>query len=130
MVRIRKGNITLGTGLAARALAAMVLLLLAGAGAARASLSPDSIAARLRLQQYYFPQEKIHVTTDKARYMSGDTVWLRAFVVNAATGEPVKESKYVYVELRNPFDSIARRVKIIERKGVYSGYIPLDRKLP
>ena len=93
-------------------------------------MSPDSIAARLKMQQYYFPQEKIHVTTDKARYMSGDTVWLRAFVVNAATGEPVRESKYVYVELRNPFDSIARRVKIIERKGVYSGYIPLDRKLP
>ena len=131
MVRIGKGNITLGTGLAARVLTVLALLLVAWAGVARAtSVSPDSIAARLKMQQYYFPQEKIHVTTDKARYMSGDTVWLRAFVVNAATGEPVRESKYVYVELRNPFDSIARRVKIIERKGVYSGYIPLDRKLP
>ncbi|MSS16589.1 hypothetical protein [Sodaliphilus pleomorphus] len=131
MVRIGKGNITLGTGLAARVLAVLALLLVAWTGMARAtSVSADSIAARLKMQQYYFPQEKIHVTTDKARYMSGDTVWLRAFVVNAATGEPVRESKYVYVELRNPFDSIARRVKIIERKGVYSGYIPLDRKLP
>ncbi len=126
MVRIRKSWTALGAWLALGVLAAV-----AWAGAARASSLPvDSMAARLKTQQYYFPQEKIHVTTDRARYMSGDTVWLRAFVVNAATGEPVRESKYVYVELRNPFDSIARRVKIIERKGVYSGYIPLDRKLP
>ena len=67
MVRIGKGNITLGTGLAARVLAVLALLLVAWAGVARAtSVSPDSIAARLKMQQYYFPQEKIHVTTDKA----------------------------------------------------------------
>ena len=34
-------------------------------------------------QVYNYPQEKIHVMTDKPYYITGDTVWLRAFVVNA-----------------------------------------------
>ena len=47
-----------------------------------------------------FPQEKIHVTTDRDAYIAGDTVWLRAHCVDAATLEPLTASRYVYVELR------------------------------
>ena len=49
---------------------------------------------------------KIHVMTDKSSYATGDTIWLRAFVVDAATHRPVYVSKYVYVELRIPFDAV------------------------
>ena len=94
-----------------------------------ASVLEDSIASRLALQQYLYPQEKIHVTTDKNAYMTGDTIWLRAFVVNAANNQPVTVSRYVYVELRNPFDSIAYRAKLLQRKGTFCGYVPLDEKM-
>lgn len=90
----------------------------------------DSVAHRLALQQYLYPQEKIHVTADKSAYMTGDTIWLRAFVVNAATNEPVSVSKHVDVELRNPFDSVACRVRLLQRKGTFTGYVPLDERLP
>ena len=96
-----------------------------------AAAGDDPIATHLDNQWSQFPQEKIHVTTDKQCYVSGDTVWLRAFVVNAANHHPVKESKYVYAELINPFGSTERRVKIQADSNVmFSGYMPLPADLP
>ena len=36
----------------------------------------QAIAERLDLQRYEFPQEKIHVMTDRGAYLSGDTIRL------------------------------------------------------
>lgn len=90
----------------------------------------DTLAARMDYQRYIYPQEKFHVMTDQAAYMGGDTIWLRGFVVDAASHQPVAVSRYLYVELCNPFHQVEQRVKIMERKGVYDGYIPLDACIP
>lgn len=76
-----------------------------------------------------FPQEKIHVTTDRDAYIAGDTVWLRAHCVDAATLEPLTASRYVYVELRTTDNLLVRRIKILQRGGVYAGYLPLPAML-
>ena len=76
-----------------------------------------------------FPQEKIHVTTDRDAYIAGDTVWLRAHCVDAATLEPLSASRYVYVELRTPDNLLVRRIKVLQRGGVYAGYLPLPATL-
>ncbi|MDE6489957.1 MAG: hypothetical protein K2L49_02230, partial [Muribaculaceae bacterium] len=89
----------------------------------------DTVVERLTRQRYVYPQEKLHVVTDKGRYIAGDTVWMRAFVADAASHKPVTESRYVYVELLNQFMGTASRVKILRRDGVYSGYIPLDQDM-
>lgn len=86
----------------------------------------DAMKHNLDWQIYNFPQEKIHVMTDKPYYITGDTVWIRAFVVDAATHKPVDASKFVYVELISPMNEVAMRVKIKERDGVMKGYLPLD----
>lgn len=77
-------------------------------------------------QVYNYPQEKIHVMTDKPYYITGDTIWLRAFVVDALTHKTVDASKFVYVELISPMNTVDMRIKIKERDGVFKGYIPLD----
>ncbi len=84
------------------------------------------LKSRLDDQRYEFPQEKIHLTTDRDNYMGGDTIWFRAFVVDAATHQQVSASKYIYVELRNPFNQVETRVKIMERDSIYEGYMPLS----
>ena len=76
-----------------------------------------------------FPQEKIHVTTDRDAYIAGATVWLRADCVDAATLEPLTASRYVYVELRTTDNLLVRRIKILQRGGVYAGYLPLPATL-
>lgn len=77
-------------------------------------------------QVYNYPQEKIHVMTDKPYYITGDTIWLRAFVVDALSHKPVDASKFVYVELISPMNTVDMRIKIKERDGVFKGYLPLD----
>ena len=105
----------------------MVLAIVAGARAQ----DVQSIAERLDLQRYEFPQEKIHVMTDRGSYMSGDTIRLRAWVVDAATHQPVSASKFVYLELLSPTDSVCECVKIHQdRNGVFQGYLPIPDDLP
>lgn len=91
----------------------------------------QAIAERLDLQRYVFPQEKIHVMTDRGAYLAGDTLWLRAWVVDAATHQPVFASKFVYVELLSPTDSLCAHVKIhLDDDGVFQGYLPIPDDLP
>ncbi len=71
-----------------------------------------------------YPQEKLHLHTDKDSYIAGDTIWLRAHCADAATHRPVAASRYVYVELRDDRGSLVRRIKLLSRDSVYSGYLP------
>ena len=93
-------------------LSAIVMLLAFATGLQAQDI--QAIAERLDYQRYEFPQEKIHVMTDRGAYMSGDTIRLRAWVVDAATHRPVSASKFVYVELLAPTDSLCERVKYIK----------------
>lgn len=89
----------------------------------------DSAGVRLARQVWAYPQEKVHVTTDQCRYVAGDTVWLRAWVVDASTHRQVCASRYVYLELSDPFGSVVERVKLRERDGRFPGYLALDLEL-
>jgi len=75
-----------------------------------------------------FPQEKIYLHTDKPYYLSGERIWFRAHLANATTHIPEPVSRYVYVELINPLDSVVTRVKIVQEEGAYHGclFIPAD----
>lgn len=91
----------------------------------------EPLAERIEQQRFEFPQEKIHVMTDRGSYLAGDTIWLRAWIVDAMTHQQVDASKFVYVELISPTDSVFTRVKIhADINGVYKGYMPLDVDIP
>ncbi len=107
------------------------LLLILTAAASLPAQDIDAISARIDLQRTEFPQEKIHVMTDQGSYLAGDTIWLRAWVVDAASHQPVNASQFVYAELVSPIDSVIARVKIHpDANGVFRGYLPLDIDLP
>ncbi len=90
----------------------------------------DSMAMRLARQLWAFPQEKVYVATDCNSYVSGDTIRFRAFLVDAATHRPVTGgSRFIYVELVNPFGQVDCRVKVRERDGMFAGVIPLSEEL-
>lgn len=69
----------------------MVMIIVVGAQAQ----DVQAIAERLDLQRYEFPQEKIHVMTDRGSYMGGDTIRLRAWERSVPTAllEPQCESQ-------------------------------------
>ena len=77
-----------------------------------------------------YPQEKLHVHTDKDTYVAGDTIWLRARCVDAASHSPVAASRYVYAELRDESGALVRRIKILRRDSLYAGYLPVPTDAP
>jgi hypothetical protein len=91
--------------------------------------SRDSIAANVIEQVVLFPQEKLHLHTDKVLYISGETVWFRAYLVDAVVHKPVT-NQYILVELVNPLDSVVNRMKIRQTEGAFSGHISLNENLP
>lgn len=96
-----------------------------------ASVLTDSATVRLARQLSLFPQEKIYVQTDKPGYLSGERIWFRAHVVDALDNRPSFLSRYVYVELLNPFNELVMRVKIRpDSAGVFDGHLDLEEDLP
>ena len=47
------------------------------------------------------PQEKVYLHMDNRSYFIGDTIWFKAYVMNATTLHPTQQSGVLYVELLN-----------------------------
>ena len=67
-------------------------------------------SAVVRIQDYLrniyafnqaYPQEKVYLHLDNRSYFIGDTIWFKAYVVNATTLRLTDVSKVLYVELLN-----------------------------
>lgn len=94
-------------------------------------ITPDTIENLFREELSHFPQEKIYLQTDRGIYMSGETLWFRAHLVDALMLKQANASRYVYVELVNPLGNLVERVKIRpDSLGCFYGHIPLGEDLP
>ena len=91
---------------------------------------PDSLTLLFHHQLEVFPQEKIYLHTDKPYYLSGEEIWFRAHVVDAATHIPLSISRYVYVELISPADSVVCRIKIRVEEEAYYGHLSIPLETP
>ncbi len=111
-------------------LTSVFLLLLSFAPLAALEERNVDPAVNLSRQISLFPQEKIHLHTDRSTFLTGDTVWFRAYVLNAYDHVPDTSSRFVYVELVSPLNYVEKRVKIRNRNGVYAGFIPLPENFP
>lgn len=91
----------------------------------------DTILNRIQEQMCVYPQEKLYIHTDRSVYVAGDTAWMKAYVVDAMTHQPVYRSRYVYVELINPFNRVETRIKLRQDSlGMIHGNIALQDTLP
>ncbi|MDR1223533.1 MAG: hypothetical protein LBL07_11750 [Tannerella sp.] len=89
----------------------------------------DSIEQYFMEQRYAFPQEKIYLHNDKPCYIAGEEIWFRVYLTDFASHIPDTASRYVYVELINPLDSVVARVKIRHENGVYRGHLSLPEEI-
>ena len=94
-------------------------------------LHPDEIFYRTSQQSILCPSEKVYLHTDRSTYISGDTIWMRAHVVDGIAHVPMKQSAYVYVALQNPFLETVSHVRLkADKDGIIYGYISLPEDLP
>ena len=85
----------------------------------------DSISHRLQEQLRLFPQEKVALHVDRTALLPGDTVRLKAYVVDASTLLPQLDDQFVYVELLDAKNKSLQRIRLIASNNLYTGYIQL-----
>ncbi|MDF9829425.1 TonB-dependent receptor plug domain-containing protein [Parabacteroides sp. PF5-6] len=85
----------------------------------------------LMSQLITYPQEKIHLHTDRDLYVPGERIWFKAYVADAATHQYATFSRYVYVELIDACDSLVNRVMIRPTdEGLLYGHLFLSELIP
>ena len=94
-------------------------------------LHADEIFYRTSRQSILCPPEKAYLHTDRNAYFAGETIWMRAHVVDGIAHVPMKLSAYVYVTLQNPFLETIAQVRLkADKDGFIHGNIPLPEDLP
>jgi TonB-dependent SusC/RagA subfamily outer membrane receptor len=76
-----------------------------------------------------YPQEKIHIHTDRPYYSAGDTIWFKAYIVNSEINALSNVSKVLYVELINEDDSVTQSVRLPVKSGLAWGDFQLTDTL-
>ena len=71
-----------------------------------------------------FPQEKVFIQFDNTSYYTGETIWFKAFVVNASTLKRA-QSKVLYVDLVSPNGVVLKQQKLKIVAGQADGSFPL-----
>ena len=68
-----------------------------------------------------YPQEKVYLHMDNRSYFIGDTIWFKAYVMNATTLHPTQMSGVLYVELLNEKGVEMERKKMRLENGMCHG---------
>ena len=85
-----------------------------------ASVLLDTLRSRM-------PQEKLYIHLDKAYYSTGDTIRMKAYLLDAAEGKGSEKSGIVYVELANDSNKVLYRRMLPVGFGLGTGNIVLNK---
>ena len=98
---------------------------------AQETFTLDAIQNHFLQQMALFPQEKIHVHTDRQMYIPGERIWFKVYVVDAFLHLSPTYSQYAYIELINSSDSLIHRVMVtLDENKLLHGYIFLSELIP
>jgi hypothetical protein len=74
------------------------------------------------------PEERIYLQLDKPMYMSGEDVWVAAYVCEGMTLKPSPISDILHVELISPGGNVIKKRSIIMQKGKGKADFSLDNE--
>ncbi|SOD97863.1 TonB-dependent receptor plug domain-containing protein [Spirosoma fluviale] len=82
---------------------------------------------QFRLFNQQRPTEKVYIHTDRDAYLTGETIWLKGYLVNGSSHEADTISRVLYVDLVDP---MARRVRLRAQLRATNSYAPGQLTLP
>lgn len=72
---------------------------------------------------FRFETGKIYIHIDKPFYLTGDTIWMKGYLVDAKTHkEQDVQSRFMYVELIDNKNKVLLRKKLKEENGIYRNF--------
>jgi len=86
-----------------------------------ANVNIEDYACNLSIFNNTYPQEKVYLHMDNRSYYIGDTIWFKAYVMDATTLHPTHTSGVLYVELLNDFGAEIDCKKLEIQDGMCHG---------
>ena len=102
-------------------LSALLLCCVASAQTAETAEKLADYARNIITFNREHPQEKVYLHMDNRSYFIGDTIWFKAYVMNATTLHPTQQSGVLYVELLNEKGVEMERKKMRLENGMCHG---------
>ena len=72
--------------------------------------------------------ERIWLHTDAPAYKAGDRIHFKAYVLDMDEKVSTAESRYLYVEMGRDDRMVGKRVKVLERNGLYEGTMDIPEE--
>ncbi len=92
---------------------------------ADAPVTLDKLAGNFIKNLRNNPEEKIFVGTDKWFYSAGETIWFKAFSLNALSLRPLHQSKNLFLDLVSDKDSVVSQILLNLQENRTEGSIIL-----
>jgi hypothetical protein len=89
----------------------------------------NQIITKLNAQNDSLSIEKLYLQTDKPTYLAGDTLWFKAYLLNASFLTYSNKSGVLYLELSNDSNRLIQRIMVPVNGGMAYGYIGLAQDL-
>ncbi|MDF9831297.1 TonB-dependent receptor plug domain-containing protein [Parabacteroides sp. PF5-6] len=96
---------------------------------AQTSITSKMVLERMGAQVSIYPQEKLYLHLDRTSFFQGEKIWFKAYLTDAFLHSSEAGSRYVYVELINPADSVVERVMIRPENDLFYGHCPIAEDL-
>jgi hypothetical protein len=90
----------------------------------------ELIEENLRTLRTNYGVEKVYVHLDKPYYVAGETLWLKAYIRDAASLQATERSDVVYVDLTDASGKPAKQLTLKATRGQAAGDIALPDSLP
>ena len=109
-----------------------IILLFPGSLSAQRNMETNTpnVFTGLGQMEMEHPRQKVFLHTDKEEYIAGESLWIKAYNVNAISHEPDLRSTNLYVELFNVKGDVASIIMLRLENGIAHGDILLPDSLP
>ena len=101
----------------------LVLICFFFANQIQASNDINILSKQVKLYSANYPQEKVYLHFDNTEYFEGETIWFKAYVVQADRNALTNLSNTLYVEMLDEEGSIKQTIKVQLKEGKGSGSI-------
>ncbi len=89
----------------------------------------QSLLSKLQNFRETYPQEKVQLHLDRSYYSAGDTIYLKAYLLNGENNYPSQMSTVLYVDLSNNMNVVYRTLILPVQDGLAWGNIELPDSL-
>lgn len=89
----------------------------------------EKIETNLSVWRTNYAPEKVYLHHDKPYYMTGEVIWLKAYLVHASHLTPGDKSKILYVDLINDKNELVKKLKLDTEQGRTHGDLSIPGNL-